>query len=113
MTKPLSAAIALALATSLLSAHAFAQDATSGEQDGSEEEATRLDTVIVTGTRAPKSVDKIPGAVTLVSKEEVKHTLAVTEDATAVLARTVPGYAGIFSNTKTHEDFSMGIFIQM
>ena len=49
--------------------------------------------VIVTGTRSPKAVDKIPGAITLVSTEEVQHTLLVTEDATAVLARTVPGYS--------------------
>lgn len=58
-----------------------------------QEPATELEGVIVTGTRAPKAVDKIPGAVTLVSKEEIKHTLLLTEDATAVLARTVPGYA--------------------
>ena len=48
---------------------------------------------ITTGTRSPKAVDKIPGAVTLVSQQEVAHTLALTEDATAVLARTVPGYS--------------------
>jgi iron complex outermembrane receptor protein len=48
---------------------------------------------ITTGTRSAKSVDKIPGAVNVVSKEELAHTLALTEDATAVLARTVPGYA--------------------
>ncbi|MGN6222818.1 TonB-dependent receptor [Pseudoxanthomonas sp.] len=59
----------------------------------SEVEATNLDQVIVTGVRTPKAVDKIPGAVTVVSKEEVAHTLLLTEDATAVLARTVPGYA--------------------
>jgi len=49
--------------------------------------------IIVTGTRSPKAIDKIPGAVTLVTREDIQHTLAVTEDATAVLARTVPGYA--------------------
>lgn len=48
---------------------------------------------ITTGTRNAKAVDKIPGAITVVGKEEVQHTLAVTEDATAVLARTVPGYS--------------------
>ncbi|MDR6842795.1 TonB-dependent receptor [Pseudoxanthomonas sacheonensis] len=57
------------------------------------QDATNLDAVIVTGSRSPKAIDKIPGAITLVSKEEIKNTLAVTEDATAVLARTVPGYA--------------------
>lgn len=49
--------------------------------------------ITVTGTRSPKAVDKIPGAITLISKDEVQHTLLVTEDATAVLARSVPGYS--------------------
>ncbi len=48
---------------------------------------------ITTGTRTAKAVDKIPGAITVVGKEEVAHSLAITEDATAVLARSVPGYA--------------------
>lgn len=48
---------------------------------------------ITTGTRNAKAVDKIPGAITVIGKEEVAHTLAITEDATAVLARSVPGYA--------------------
>lgn len=91
MTKPLSVAIALALGTGLC-APAFAYDNDQAEQR-SEDEATRLDTVVVTGTRAPKSIDKIPGAISVVSTEEIRHTLAVTEDATAVLARSVPGYA--------------------
>jgi len=57
-------------------------------------EVQTLETItITTGTRSAKAVDKIPGAITVVGKEEVQHTLAVTEDATAVLARTVPGYS--------------------
>lgn len=53
----------------------------------------RVEEVIVTGTRAPKAVDKIPGAINVVSAEEVSRTLSLTQDATAVLARTVPGYS--------------------
>ena len=63
---------------------------TLAQQAGADADAERL---VVTGTRSPKAVDKIPGAITLISKEEVQHTLAITEDATAVLARTVPGYS--------------------
>lgn len=48
---------------------------------------------ITTGTRSAKAVDKIPGAITIISPQEIEHTLLVTEDATAVLARTVPGYS--------------------
>src|SRR5438132_4518354 len=58
-----------------------------------EDKVEKLETIITTGTRTPKAVDKIPGAVTVITKEELDHTRALTEDATAVLARTVPGYA--------------------
>ena len=56
-------------------------------------DAVDLDRVVTTATRSPKAIDKIAGAITVVTKEEVAHTLLLTEDATAVLARTVPGYA--------------------
>ena len=93
MTNRLTAAITCVLAASLFPAGAMAQQAATNADGGDKDDkgATNLDRMIVTGTRAPKSVDKIPGAITLVSKEEIKHTLLVTEDATAVLARTVPG----------------------
>lgn len=90
MIKPLSAAIACILLASA-AAPAHAQDAAT--QDDDRDEAKQLDAVIVTGARSPKAVDKIPGAITVVSQAEVAHTQAVTEDATAVLARTVPGYS--------------------
>src|SRR5882757_286490 len=49
--------------------------------------------VIVTGTRTAKAVDKIPGAITVIAPADVQHELTLTEDATAILARTVPGYS--------------------
>ncbi|WP_440975088.1 hypothetical protein [Pseudoxanthomonas winnipegensis] len=71
---------------------AAAQGATEqNPQDARATKAKDLDRMIVTGTRAPKAVDKIPGAISVISPQEVAQTLAVTEDATAVLARTVPG----------------------
>ena len=98
MTKPLSMAIAcILLAYASAPAYAQSQPASPLPTDDTDEqearEATDLDNVIVTGSRSPKAIDKIPGAITVVGTEEVKHTLAVTEDATAVLARSVPGYA--------------------
>ncbi len=99
MIKPLSAAIGSILLASAMSANVHAQDpAPAASQDEEQDEAqakrvAELKGVIVTGQRSPKAVDKIPGAITVVSQQEVAHTLAVTEDATAVLARTVPGYA--------------------
>ena len=53
----------------------------------------RVEEVIVTGSRSPKAVDKIPGAINIVSEEDVSRSLSLTQDATAVLARTVPGYS--------------------
>jgi iron complex outermembrane receptor protein len=50
-------------------------------------------TVIVTGTRSAKAVDKIPGAINVVSPAELERTVSLTEDSTAVLARSVPGYS--------------------
>ena len=91
MIKPLSAAIAGILLASIATP-LHAQQASTQEED-KDRDAKQLDAVIVTGTRSPKAVDKIPGAITVISQEEVAHTKALTEDATAVLARTVPGYS--------------------
>lgn len=64
------------------------------DEKAKNEDATEMAVVTVTtGTRSAKAVDKIPGAITVVTPAEVKRTLALTDDATAVLARTVPGYA--------------------
>lgn len=84
----LSSSITLAL---LLSAAAQAQDTATDERG--KPSATTLDNVIVTGTRAPKAVDRIPGAVSIISLQEVTNSLSLTEDATAVLTRTIPGYS--------------------
>ena len=81
----------LVLATFATSA--LAQQARTKEEE-ERDRAEKMETITVTtGSRSPKAVDKIPGAVTIVTKEELDHTRALTEDATAVLARTVPGYA--------------------
>ena len=99
MIKPLSAAISSILLAWSLSAQAQAQDAPApadapaASQAQDEDDTKTLDQVIVTGQRTPKAIEKIPGAISVVTEEEVAHTLAVTEDATAVLARTVPGYS--------------------
>jgi iron complex outermembrane receptor protein len=104
--KQIPAALGCLLLASAISASLHAQqaalpdDAAKAAQKkdpatrASADDAVALGAVTVTtGSRAPKAVDKIPGAVTVISKEEVQHTLLLTDDATAVLARTVPGYA--------------------
>ncbi|WP_277925071.1 TonB-dependent receptor domain-containing protein [Sphingomonas sp. BAUL-RG-20F-R05-02] len=57
-----------------------------------DDSATRSD-IIVTGSRSPKAVDHVAGAITVVTLADVQRSLTITEDATAVLARTVPGYS--------------------
>lgn len=56
-------------------------------------DAANDETVIVTGSRTPKAVDKIPGAITVITPAELNRSLSLTEDTTAVLAKTVPGYS--------------------
>ncbi|HUP31088.1 MAG TPA: TonB-dependent receptor [Usitatibacter sp.] len=86
---PLAVAVA-----SLFAAQAFAQTAPlTKQQEEDKAKAEKMETIITTGTRTPKAVDKIPGAITVITQEELQHTRTLTEDATAVLARTVPGYA--------------------
>lgn len=83
----------IAAAVALLMMHcatpALAQQAGTPEASA----PTRDNTVIVTGSRTAKAVDKIPGAVSVISAAELATSLAISEDATAVLARTVPGYS--------------------
>lgn len=79
------------LATSLTSL-LLASFATGAQSQDTATQA-QITEVIVTGTRVPKAVDKIPGAITVIGEAELAHTQAVTLDATAVLSRTVPGYS--------------------
>ena len=94
---PVAKLTLIAAALSGLSA-AYAQDAAQAPAAAAsgaagDQQATQLERTIVTGTRTAKSIDKIPGAITVIGRTELAQTLAVTEDATAVLARTVPGYS--------------------
>ncbi len=85
----------LTLASALSAA--YAQDAatppSTAASAAGDQQPTQLERTIVTGTRSPKAIDKIPGAITVIGKTELAQTLAVTEDATAVLSRAVPGYS--------------------
>lgn len=90
---PRPRAVALAVLAALAAAGVQAQQAQPAAEADKDADNAELKRVIVTGTRVPKAVDKIPGAVTLITKQEIGHTLNLTDDATAVLSRTVPGYA--------------------
>ena len=93
-TQP-AAAISASLLFALLSATAFAQQVApaASAKDKDDEILKMEEFTVTTGYRSPKAVNQIPGAITLISSAEVEHTQMLTDDATAVLARTVPGYA--------------------
>lgn len=57
------------------------------------DEARMLDSVVVTATRGTKAIDRIPGAITVVTRAELDAQLQITEDLSQVLATQVPGYA--------------------
>jgi len=49
--------------------------------------------VVVTATRNSKSVDKIPGAVSVISQKELEAQYLLADDPSAALATYIPGYA--------------------
>jgi len=63
----------------------FAAEETAAEEEEFEE-------VIVTGSRTGRALNKIPGAVSIISQAEIAHDVSLTSDLTAMLSRTVPGY---------------------
>jgi iron complex outermembrane receptor protein len=77
--RPLAQAVALACAVMALP-RAAAQEEPVAE-------------VVVTATRAPKSVDKIPGAITVVSQRELESQYLLADDPSAALATYIPGYS--------------------
>ncbi|MHA6723961.1 TonB-dependent receptor [Sphingomonas sp. RS2018] len=87
-------AATLLMSTAWTGAHAqqAASQPTTQDTTADEDERDGPD-VIVTGTRTPKAVDKVPGAITIVSPADVQRSLAITEDQTAVLSKNVPSYS--------------------
>ena len=49
--------------------------------------------VVVTATRNAKSVDRIPGAVTVVAQRELEAQYLLADDPSAALATYIPGYS--------------------
>lgn len=55
--------------------------------------ASVLSEVSVTATRSEKALEKIPGAVTVITEQELAPQLLIAEDPSQLLATFVPGYA--------------------
>lgn len=93
---PLALAVSAALAFPVSAAMAQGASTASGvPQEASTDDGTArtLDSVVVTATRGSKAIDKIPGAVSVVTRQEMDAQLLVAEDLSRVLATQVPGYA--------------------
>jgi len=54
---------------------------------------TDLERVVVTATRGTKAIDKIPGAVSVITAKEIETQTLVAEDLSAVLSVLAPSYA--------------------
>ena len=84
--KPLS--LAVATACSLMAClPALAQQAPADETEGP------IASVVVTATRGAKAVDKIPGAVTVISQQDLAAQYQIADDPSQALATFVPGYS--------------------
>lgn len=93
-------ALALSAVLTLTAPVTFAQQrspAKAGDSDEAtkprQDTAVALDRVMVTATRGSKAIDKIPGAVSVITRKEIDEQLRVAEDLSQVLATHVPGYA--------------------
>lgn len=97
--------LATALSTLLIApitTGVFAQQAPSGDAEKIEK------ITITTSTRSVKAVDKIPGAITVISPEEISDKLKLTQDATAILTATVPGYSEASQNMASNGETLRG-----
>ncbi|MFZ5542557.1 MAG: TonB-dependent receptor [Pseudomonadota bacterium] len=81
--RPLATALAAALACAAAQAQTAAAQADEGEAQQ----------VVVTATRGSKAVEKIPGAVTVITAQEIQTQTLVAEDLSQVLAVLAPSYA--------------------
>lgn len=49
--------------------------------------------IVVTATRSAKAIDKIPGAVSVISEKEITQQNLIADDPSAALAATIPGFS--------------------
>lgn len=94
MSLALSAALVLVAPVARAQQHAPDKEGNRAETNTSQKDPARtLDSVVVTATRSSKAIDKIPGAVSVITRQEIDEQLRVSEDLSQVLATQVPGYA--------------------
>ena len=90
--KPVSFAVAGAcLLMAAPQAAAWQQSAAQLEQELEQEREKA--TVVVTATRTARAVDKIPGAISVITQQELATQYLIADDPSQALATYVPGYA--------------------
>jgi iron complex outermembrane receptor protein len=89
----LASALLLGVATPGPAQQVASPPASQEDEKNKKDDTVNLEAFVTTGTRTAKAVNQIPGAIKLISNTEITNTLLLTDDATAVLARTVPGYS--------------------
>ena len=85
--------ITTALCSAMLAIPAFGAEVGDSEKKEKEkgERAVRLKEVTVTATRSAETMDAIPGAVTVIDRQQLQEQLQVTRDLGDALAKLVPG----------------------
>lgn len=83
---------AMALA-SLLSVGVAGQAVAQTQSTRPADSAVLEEVMVTAANRTGKALDRIPGAVSVISTEDVASNTAVTEDVTKMLERSLPGYS--------------------
>ncbi|MES2320035.1 MAG: TonB-dependent receptor [Pseudomonadota bacterium] len=83
--KPLALSVAAACLT-MATSNSFAQRADDNTEGLTAE-------VVVTATRGQKAIDKIPGAISVISQQELSSQYLIADDPSQALATFIPGYA--------------------
>lgn len=83
--KPMSLSVAAACLT-MAAANSYAQQAVVNTEGSMAE-------VVVTATRGEKAIDKIPGAISVISQQELSSQYLIADDPSQALATFIPGYA--------------------
>jgi iron complex outermembrane receptor protein len=86
--KPLTLAVVLPLSLIALSINqAVAQSDTDLKNT---ENKVDKETIVITATRYQQDIDKIPGAITVITENDIRKQISISDDLTSVLANLVP-----------------------
>ena len=64
-----------------------------GQQSSAVDDDEVIEQIIVTGNRMGRPIDKIPGAINVITAAQIERSVNLSSDITAMLSRTVPGYS--------------------